>query len=540
MQNPRLRARLEAATPWLGIGFKQVMNGPNIKGVLVESVVAGSPAESAGVLKGDIVTHINGKSITSPSEFLRLVAELRINVDYPLTVLRNDKTIELTIRPAVHPRGRFGSALPPDVSEISDKPEPRKGFLDINVLKYVFIDPKTHVVTFVGKYDPAYNTGPIPYADYLKVALENPYPSFSLDPPQETIESLKVAAKVIDAEIAKLDSLEYSNQWTQNVANLLINDTSLQADSKRFFKHCAEVMGITGDELKRMHDAATGKIDIPGTEFMGLAAKMIRGVGLTKAGDALGVLAEGGTPEELLYKMAEKLGLSSQYYELASKNLSPEEFRKEEIILCISEICRHLEAPESEINSIIASIRGGQSANLIINYMGKQISTFITNKLGRKMINGLILGPELLSKIYNLPIPKAELVFKDLPADSLLGDVFFKSDYRLKDLCTFPDARDKVPAHLTHQEFMQKETTANANKVLRNLDFLAGQRLVPAEVAMTVSPARDIVFFGDSRIKIVGWIIEMMRPADKVTADVLSEYISKYSSFLTEHYDEYS
>lgn len=540
IREERIRARMEAAVPWLGIAFKETAADSRARGLEVESVAAGSPAEQAGVRSGDIISQIGGKTVTNAKDFMQLVLGLKIGTDYPLTVIRDGKTLELTIRSASRPAGRFGSASTANIEDVSDKPAPRKGLLDINVLKYAFIDPKTRAVTFVGKYDPTYNTGPIPYADYLKVALENPYPSFSLDPPQETAEALKTAAKVLDAEIARMDDLEYASQWAQKVSNLLLEDPSLEVDRARFFKHCAEVLGITGDELRRMHDAATGKIDIPGTEFMGLASKMIRGIGLTKAGDALGVLAAGGTPEELLFKMAEKLGLSDQYTALVMKGLPPEEFRKEEIILCISEVCRQFEAPESEINSIVASIRGGQSADLIINYMGKQLSNYITNKSGRKMINGLILGPAVLARLYNLPIPKAELVFKGLPADSLLGDVFFKSDYRLKSLSTYPDARDRVAAHLTHQEFMQRHLPAAVLKALSGVDVLAGQRLVPAEVAMHVSPAGDVVEFGDSKIKIVGWIIEMMRPADKATIDTLSDCISKYSNFLAEHYDDYA
>ena len=530
----------EPAKPWLGAVVREFAQDPDIRGLRVESVVAGSPAEKAGMLSGDVIVQIDGKAVSNPRVFMQLVSGFQVGAEYPIAVLRDGTTVELTICPAVLPASRWSSTSATAKSELSDKPIPRKGPTDINVLRYALIDPQTRVVTFIGKYDPAYNTGPIPYADYLKVALENPYPAFSLDPPEETLLSLRRAGKIIDADIARMNDPEYCNQWAQRVTNLLIYDSALQTDRDRLYRNCAAAMGITAGNFKRMYEAATGNSDIPSTEFMELAGKMIRGIGLTKAGDALGVLSAGGTPEELMHDMAEKLGLSSQYRELAMRGLSPEEFRKEEIILVISELCRQFESPESEIQSKASAIRSGESANLIIDYMGEQLSRYIAEKSGRKMINGLVLGPEVMSKMYNLPVPKAELVFKDLPSDSLLGDVFFKSDYRLKSVCVFPDAKDRVSTHLTEQEFIQREASSAMSKALCNADIRAGNRLVPGDVKLRVSPTGNVVEFEKSKIKVVGWVIEMLGMADTETNNFISTTIAKHADYLTEHYEEYA
>jgi hypothetical protein len=539
-QNLRLQSLEKASKPLLGVRIKDVVKTSDYTGVRVDAVVPNSPAEKAGIRIDDVIIQIADTAITSQEVLIQTVSKLQVGADYPVTLVRNGRLLELRVRLEPQLKSQPRSLLAESSLEISDKPAPRKGFMDINVLKYVLIDPKTYNVTFLGKYDPTYDTGPIPYGDYLRVALQYPYPSFSLDPPAETLESLKKAKQILDAEMARLEDPNYANQWTQKIADLLINDPTLQIDNKRFFEHCANVMGITGDELKRMHDAATGKIDMPGTEFMGLASKMIRGIGLTKAGDALGVLAAGGIPEELLYKMAQVLGLSAEYDELAKKGLSPEDFRKEEIILCISEICRYFEAPEEEIQSIVSSIRSGQSADLIIDYMGKKLSDYISNKSGRKMIDGLVLGPEIIAKLYNLPLPRTELVFRDLPPESLLGDVFFKSDYRLKSVCTFPDAKDRVKTHLTQQEFMKREATAAMNRKLCNVSVLAGNTLVPGEVMMRISPSGHLVEFEQSKIKITGWIMELRGRTDKETTDFVNSSVSKYADYLTDHYEEYA
>ncbi len=136
------------------------------------------------------------------------------------------------------------------------------------------------------------------------------------------------------------------------------------------------------------------------------------------------------------------------------------------------------------------------------------MSNFITNRAGSKMINGLVLGPELLAKFYQLPsVPHSNLVFTNVTSDSLLGDVLFKSDYRLKSLCAYPDARAKFPGHLTELEFMQKYGQQQGYDLPAGSGAMAGHRLVPGEVTMHVSPDGQAVAFPSSQVKVIGWII---------------------------------
>mgnify|MGYP000521882662 CR=1 FL=1 len=534
-QELRLRQIEAAKLPWIGAVVKDMPKDSSLSGVLVESVVAGSPAEKAGLRANDVITALAGRAVTSAAEFVRAVQSLQTGTNYPITVLRQGKKIDFLITPA----SRFSN--PSSSSEITDAPAPRKAFLDINVLKYVFINPKNHEVTFVGKYDPAYNTGPIPYADLLQTALANPYPSFSLEPTQQSRETFDKFDKMVDADIKKMADQDYSNQWTQKLVNLLLYDASLKDDSKRFFRNCAEGLGITSDELRRLYEGAVGKVDVPTSEMFQLAAKLMRGIGSPSAADGLLALAAGGTPEEILRNMARAFGILSDYEDLEKRNLSPEQFRVEAIILCISEMCRKFEAPESGIKSRVSAIRSGsQSVDTLIDYMGQQMSEFIAKKAGRKMINGLVLGPEVLSKMYNVSAPQVELVFKNLSSDSLLGDIFFKADYRLKSICTFPDVRDKFPMHLTEQEFIQKEESAAGYRVPGGVGAGVGHTLIPADVKMRMSPVGDVVEFQSSKIKVHGWIITSLGSSDKKAAEFITSVVEKHSNYLTEHFDDYA
>lgn len=530
MQRPRIR--IMAATPWLGAAVKDLPRELKTQGVQVESVIADSPADKTGLRNEDIITGLDSKPVGSAKEFQDMVSKLTIGTEYSMSILRGNDAISLTICPATWSAGK-------PVTFFNDTPAPRKGPLDINTLKYALIDPKTHVVVFIGKYDSDYDTGPIPYADILSSVQNNMYPSFSLEPNDQQRQQIMLVDRMISADIKQMNNPDYCNQWGRKLSNLLMNDPSLKADHERFIKNCANAMGLSGDELKQIFDMVAGKESLSQNDGLQLIVKLMRGIGVPKAADGMNALMSGSTLEEKFRSMADALGLTSQYEELEKKNLSFDQLKNESAILCISEMCRQFEAPESEIQSVVSSIRSGQQgSDAIINYMSEQISKFITNKVGGRMINGLVLGPDVLAKMYDLPVPQSDLVYKNVDSNSVLGDILFRSDYRLKSICAYPDVRDKVPAHLTNQEFIQKEASAENYDLSAGSQADIGHKLVPADVEMRVSPDGSIVEFQNSKVKVVSWVRGLK--ADKTASNFINEVTPKYSDYITQHYDEYA
>lgn len=78
------------------------------------------------------------------------------------------------------------------------------------------------------------------------------------------------------------------------------------------------------------------------------------------------------------------------------------------------------------------------------------------------------------------------------------------------------------------------------NQKLCHVNLRAGNRLVPGEVTMRVSPSGEIVAFGPSRMRVLGWIIDMQGRVDEETTAFIRTSLTKYADFLTEHYDEYA
>jgi S1-C subfamily serine protease len=77
---------------------------PERDGALVQKVIPDSPAEKAGLRRGDLVVRIDAESVSTPAALLRLVEKSEVGQPLPLTVVRGQRELELSIRPAALPQ----------------------------------------------------------------------------------------------------------------------------------------------------------------------------------------------------------------------------------------------------------------------------------------------------------------------------------------------------------------------------------------------------------------------------------------------------
>ena len=94
--NPRL-ARDNNADP------NALLQLPERDGALVQRVIPDSPADRAGLRRGDLVVQAAEQQVNDPGELLRLVEASKIGDDLPIRVLRGDEQIDLAIRPEALP-----------------------------------------------------------------------------------------------------------------------------------------------------------------------------------------------------------------------------------------------------------------------------------------------------------------------------------------------------------------------------------------------------------------------------------------------------
>ena len=81
--------------PFMGIEMSQTTK--DVKGVLVNSVITGSPAEKADIKPQDIITAFDGKAVNSPYELYSQVLSHKVGDNVKLTVNRNGQSLELNL-----------------------------------------------------------------------------------------------------------------------------------------------------------------------------------------------------------------------------------------------------------------------------------------------------------------------------------------------------------------------------------------------------------------------------------------------------------
>jgi len=92
--------------PWMGIAPEELpdelraqLDLPEGEGLLITEVVAGGPAEKAGLKKNDILTKIDGKTVKGEESLAKFMASAKAGQEATLTVLRKSKeqTVKVTI-----------------------------------------------------------------------------------------------------------------------------------------------------------------------------------------------------------------------------------------------------------------------------------------------------------------------------------------------------------------------------------------------------------------------------------------------------------
>ena len=100
----------EVTRGWLGVSMRdmnpetaQAFNLPNVGGTLVVGVLRNGPAERAGILPGDILQAVNGKTLPDPAALLAYVAQLPPGSQAQVSLVRKNKTNQISVTIAKRP-----------------------------------------------------------------------------------------------------------------------------------------------------------------------------------------------------------------------------------------------------------------------------------------------------------------------------------------------------------------------------------------------------------------------------------------------------
>ena len=101
--HPYIGIRMITLTPEKAKEFNRDPNSltilAEVKGVLVVQVIPNSPAAIAGLRRGDVVTEIEGKPITTADQLQNMVENSQIDQPLQFTIRRGERAQQLTVRP---------------------------------------------------------------------------------------------------------------------------------------------------------------------------------------------------------------------------------------------------------------------------------------------------------------------------------------------------------------------------------------------------------------------------------------------------------
>ena len=121
---PQLLSKGKVTRGYIGVNIQDIspeiataMKMEDRKGALVADVVAGSPAEKAGIERGDVIVSYNGNQVKDSHDLPAMVASTPVGDEATVTVLRNGREKKLDIRIARLESDRAESGEPDDQSQ---------------------------------------------------------------------------------------------------------------------------------------------------------------------------------------------------------------------------------------------------------------------------------------------------------------------------------------------------------------------------------------------------------------------------------------
>ncbi|HZO45254.1 MAG TPA: Do family serine endopeptidase [Xanthobacteraceae bacterium] len=130
----QLRDRGSVTRGWIGVQIQPVtaeiadsLNLKSTNGALVAEPQAGSPAVTAGIRAGDIITQVNGTPVRDARELARTIGSMPPNTSVKLTVMRGGAEQAITLTLGELPNQREANAAPAQRPENRTTEVPRLG-----------------------------------------------------------------------------------------------------------------------------------------------------------------------------------------------------------------------------------------------------------------------------------------------------------------------------------------------------------------------------------------------------------------------------
>lgn len=413
----------------------------------------------------------------------------------------------------------------------------------INVLKRVFLDPRSGQLVFIGRYDPAYATGAIDYTTLLYDALQSPAPSFTLEPTPGTKSAVAGFVRQMDQQMAaNLGSVETGKAWLIGIFDQLLTNPALEVDRRRFLAKGAKFFNVKPEEVPALMQAMLGRTEAGSPPWVNFWVKFYQALGSPQAAGYIFAAAHKDTDPQAFRDAFDGLGLTPVMNDLRLRIQNgtlntqvAERMLEVEVWVAIHQSCK---IPESRWRAAADRARRTGDIDAFRAFNDDLNANILREHAMEPWLNGLVLSETFLQVMQRMPSLESVPVYREgLQPDSELARTFLAADWMLKTLSVTPELAERVPGHLTPTQFaFQRETAQNVYD-LGNVE--ARFWLTPESVALRSDPAGTVLDFGEARTSVRSEILA--HSGGSAAADrLMRESTAAYGREVTRRYDEYA
>ncbi len=426
-----------------------------------------------------------------------------------------------------------------------------KRISEINVLSYAFIDKNTGDAVFVGRYDPTYATGPIPYNALLADAIENPYPRFTLEYPGGNGRSpMAQMRSTLDAEFDHISrDPNYGVEWLGKLVLPVIKGESPDPDQQAALNAKLRASGITPESYRAYMKWQLGHFEDMQAYSEGAGEflpAMMQAVGLSrKTGEeitAYRLFASQGNRENLDHWCAVagytdlENNIVEQMRTTGKQNLASMEL----LPALYGSILRGLGVPEGQLNQILSQYKSSGNEGLLVSPLEERYQAIFKQVLMDKVVNGMTFTGTTLSRQYGFPPILSPLNTYGARRDSPVMNAFFNADYILKFMTSSPRPAESIPEHQTSQAFLAAaENRAGSSAGRTPRSGVIRYWLYPQSVGMDSLSGNSGVHFREASVRVGVEALES-EGADRTGMDFQKAVLDQYSARLTSLYDQYA
>jgi membrane-associated protease RseP (regulator of RpoE activity) len=505
------------------------------KGVTVKRVGKGTPADTAGLVAGDVLLSVDNTPIENFKDWLVKLNEFPLFTPLALRVQRNeqimDASISLTGRLRLEVKPIRSDFVIPSVSA-SHAPAPTAidALEAFNVLDRVFLDPDNGKIAVLGHYDPRFATGSIPYLDLLKTALVHPLPHMDIRP---TPESAKLLRDIKAETTVKLRRFPFNE-----AVDLVQGHPAAERDRQLLIRQLARRYGLAPEEFAAWYNFA--RIDVSNDSYPGILPPVpLRPIiplayinmGYPVAAAALELLYK-ETPESTLDAL-QTLGMS------AAAGQGPEAYGEQTMQAFLAVAVRVGALSSATRDSLIGIYEKKRMTWQDVVRVSESVMPF-TPKGGkldfmRLAFNHIVLSDPIgLLMFPQVKQARSYMHPTDLDRDSQLTRIMFAADYVLKSTSEYPELfANSMPDFQSLAEFRVHSQTrgdARSDRIW----------LEPEDVGMNISPDHHVIEFTHSRIRVKTSSFSEVINFEGADTDQPDPYTTWLCRHMMDNYDQYA